>query len=385
MANMASEATPTNWGRIAFFFIGYMGLFVLALPALLLWIYQSQVGSLDWPPPTAEVSYGAEWTVENGQFVDGETLLNPTGPIVDARAVIAGSEAAAATVSMDGTLAAAAIGPDAGEALAANYRVTERETLAPGLERVATMDGMAGRLSAEPGRGLIVLGTSEEAAVARFEALPGLTSIATGPPPKVATSGQRWVAFVFLGFWVVLQFFLFGRMASWAAEVPPPKAVQKASKTELKNRLMSLATLDQPLQVTAGERPDELIVDWKWYDAKWMNVFHLSGARRANRIVLRLDPETRTVRAQDRSAALDWSTKPDGASIKWKADRGIRFVEYHAGREYGIILKDGAPKVALSHQWRFNLHEMKQPLIQLVRDAGWSWRPVVTFVRAFGG
>ena len=48
---MASDTAGVNGGRIAFFFLGYMGLFVLGLPALFLALYQRQVGSLDWPPP----------------------------------------------------------------------------------------------------------------------------------------------------------------------------------------------------------------------------------------------------------------------------------------------------------------------------------------------
>lgn len=381
---MATGDAPTNWGRIAAFFFGYMGLFVLALPALLLAIYQWQAGSLDWPPPTAQVAHGPEWAVADGQFSNPEALLKPRGPVVDARAVVPGAEAAAATVAMDGTLAAAAVGPGVGEALATNYKVSQRTPTGDGVEAVRTVDGMTGKLAAEPGRALIVLGVEPGTAEARWNELPGLTSVAAGPAPKVASSSQRWIAFAFLGFWVVLQFFLFGRMASWAAAVPPSQNAQPVvSASELKARLKGLAALDQPFEVK--DEGDELLADWKWYDAKWLDLMKLRGARRANRIVLRLDPETRTVRAQDRTAELDWGAGVDGASLKWKAERGINFFHYQAGREVGLIWKEGSPEVSLTHQWRFDLNDMKQPLIRIVREAGWTWRPVVTFVKAFGG
>lgn len=383
---MADEAVPTNWGRIAGFFLGYMGLFVLALPALLMWLYGQKVGSLDWPPPQATYGFGPEWAVEDGQFRNPGALLGAPARVVDARGVVAGAEAAAASVNPDGSLAAAAVGPgDMGAALGANYRVAERTPLAPGVEAVSTSDGMKGRLLAEPGRALIVLGLDQATADARAAAVASLTRVQIGEAPKVATAGQRKLAYGFLGFWVGLQFFLFGRVASWAGSVPPPAAVPAIPAAELEARLLGLASLDQPFQVTAGKARGELLADWKWYDAKWLDLIRLRGSRRANRLVLRLDPVSKTVRAQDQSAVIDWGAGVDGASLAWKAERGINFFEYQAGREFGIFLQDGKPEVSLTHQWRFDLADMKQPLIRIVRDAGWTWRPVVTFVRAFGG
>lgn len=127
------------------------------------------------------------------------------------------------------------------------------------------------------------------------------------------------------------------------------------------------------------------MADWKYYDAKWLDALKAHGRKEAHRIVLRLDPETRTVRAQDRHAALHWGAGVDGATLDWRVDRGIRFIEYQAGREIGLFLEEGEPKPKAGHPWRFDLHDMKQPLIRIVREAGWTWRPVVTFVRAFGG
>lgn len=382
----ADGDAPSNWGRILVFFLGYMGLFVLVVPAIILWLYQQKVGSLDWPPPAAVTAFGPEWAVTDGQFRDAAALLAAAGPVVDARSVVPSAEAAAAAVNQDGTLAAVAVGPgDMGAALASNYRVTVRAPAGDGLERVSTVDGMQGFLRAEPGRALIILGTDAASAEARMEAAGRLTTVTTGPAPRVATASERKLAYGFLAFWVGLQFFLFGRVASWAASVPPPAAVPAMSAAELEARLLALGTLDQPFEVRAGGRAGELVADWKWMDSKWLDMLRLRGSRRVNSIVLRLDPESRTVRAQDRSAAVDWATGVDGARLNWRMERGINFFEYQAGRELGLFLKDGKPEVSLTHQWRFDLGDMKQPLIRIVRDAGWTWRPVVTFVRAFGG
>ena len=382
---MASDTAGVNGGRIAFFFLCYMGLFVLGLPALFLALYQRQVGSLDWPPPAAVSGHGPEWAVAGGRFADAARLLGAAGSVVDARAVVPGATAAAAAVNPDGSLAAAAVGPgDMGAALAANYRVSE----ATPDGHVKTIDGMQGRLLAEPGRALIVLGMDRGTAEARAESVAGLTNAPARAPegaPNVAGDSQRWIAFGFVGFWVLLQAFLFPRMASWAAAVPPAPGRQAIPAAELESRLLGLAALDQPFTLARGGEPHELVADWKYYDAKWLDALKAHGRKEAHRIVLRLDPETRTVRAQDRHAALHWGAGVDGATLDWRVDRGIRFIEYQAGREIGLFLEEGEPKPKAGHPWRFDLHDMKQPLIRIVREADWTWRPVVTFVRAFGG
>ena len=378
---MAADAGGVNGGRIAAFYLGYMGLFMLALPALLLLLYQQQVGSLDSPPQAAATAHGPEWAVSGGRFTDAARLLGAAGPVVDARAVVPGATAAAAAVNPDGSLAAAAVGPgDMGAALAANYRVSE--TAPDG--HVKTIEGMQGRLFAEPGRALIVLGMDKGTADARLAAVATLTR-ANQPPPETATPAQRGFAFAFLGGWVLLQAFLFPRMASWAAAVPPPAGRQAVPAAELERRLMALAALDQPFTVARGAEPGDLQADWKYYDAKWLDLLKAHGRKDTHRIVLRLDPGTRTVRAQDRHATLHWGAGVDGARLDWKVDRGIRFLDYQAGREIGLFVEDGEVKMKTGHQWRFDLHDMKQPLIRVVRDAGWTWRPVVTFVKAFGG
>ncbi|TPE60067.1 hypothetical protein FJQ54_11665 [Sandaracinobacter neustonicus] len=209
---MKSAEISTNWGRIAAFFLGYLGLFVLAVPALLLALFQRQAGSLDWPPPAAVAGHGPEWAVADGQFVDAARLLGAAGPVVDARAVVPGAEAAAAAVNPDGSLAAAAVGAgDLGAALAANYRVS---TQGPD-GHVTTLDGMQGRLMAEPGRALIVLGMDKGTAAARADSVAALSHVAD-VAPRVASPAQRAAALGFVGFWAALQLFLFPRAARWA-------------------------------------------------------------------------------------------------------------------------------------------------------------------------
>lgn len=49
------------------------------------------------------------------------------------------------------------------------------------------------------------------------------------------------------------------------------------------------------------------------------------------------------------------------------------------------IHKDGKPTVDAAYTWSFNIQEMKRALIEIVTNAGWDWRPVVTFVRLING
>ena len=96
--NIGSGAAGVSGGRIATFFLGYMLLFVLVLPALILFLYQRQVGSLNDPPPMAAGSYGPEWAIADGHFTEGARLLGAAGPVVDARSIVPDAQAAAAAV-----------------------------------------------------------------------------------------------------------------------------------------------------------------------------------------------------------------------------------------------------------------------------------------------
>ncbi|MBL8700987.1 MAG: hypothetical protein JNK67_21610 [Alphaproteobacteria bacterium] len=212
------------------------------------------------------------------------------------------------------------------------------------------------------------------------------------PPPhgytgRLPTAGEITAIGIFTGAWVIAQFFIFGRVASWAGAVPATAGASPVGAAELTARLIALNALRAPWTVSQGRRPNELVIDWRYGDATWLDHMRVHGLRRSYRLVLRLDEGPRRVRAMEHSAALDWSAggRPVAASLRWTASRGIKFFEFAHERVFGVQIRNGMPTLDLSYAYTFNLQELKGPIIALVTAAGWEWRPVVTFFRPVGG
>lgn len=212
------------------------------------------------------------------------------------------------------------------------------------------------------------------------------------PPPhdytgRLPTSAEITAVGLFTGAWVVAQVFVFGRMASWASSVEPSPGASPVAGATLASRLLALNSLRAPWHVSAGRRPDEFLVDWRYADAVWLDPMRVHGLRHTWRLELRLDERNRIVRAMERHAELDWSAGavPTAATLRRQTSYGINFFQYQHGRVLGLQFRNGQPTLDLSYAYTFSLRELKNPIIDLVADAGWQFRPVITFWRPIGG
>jgi hypothetical protein len=177
-------------------------------------------------------------------------------------------------------------------------------------------------------------------------------------------------------FMVALYTVWFFKGSAWASSAPAVPGVAASSATELAARIETLNTLDVPFRVERSDRPNELLATWRYADAKWVDMARAHGLRRTFRIRLALDPSSHTVRATDHVAEYAWSAGRDGARIEWKAMTGIVFFQMEQRRVFGLqIDEQGRFKPELSYAYKFNLSEMKSPLINAVTRAGWNWRP----------
>lgn len=209
-----------------------------------------------------------------------------------------------------------------------------------------------------------------------------------GPPSVPADPFGEWVksiAFYGIFVWAGLQFFIFGRVASWAVQVPAVPGVAPVAAETLMQSLLSINEQDVPYTIKRGKHRNELVVDWRYADAKWLDLMRFHGMNKGYRLVLRFDEGAHNVRAQDRYASFDWSAGPDLLSLNWQMSLGITFYEYQHERVFGLQFKDGKPTFDLSYAYTFNLNEMKQPMIEIIRHSGWNFRPVITFFRLIGG
>ncbi len=206
------------------------------------------------------------------------------------------------------------------------------------------------------------------AAAAAFPALQPLGALFA--PTGVKVAGLLLMVALYVGW--------FFKGAAWASSSPAHAGAPTASAPTLAARLEAINALDVPFRIERGERPNEFFATWRYADAKWVDHARAHGLRRTFRIQLTFDEAAHTVRATDYVAGYDWSAGADGARIQWNAALGIVFFQTEQRRVFGLQLDEqGRFKPELSYAYKFNLQEMKSPLIDAVTRAGWNWRPTV--------
>ena len=369
--------------RVVLFF-AYFLILVIGMPMLLAGIVQHVYGLLD--KPAGELT----WAVKDGRFVHAQRLLASGGqPTVDLRPQLPYAAAAAMTY-VDGVSTMAVLAGSADDAARAMRELAQRFGVALPADAVQGRFGPTNFSHAQvlrrDERLLLLVGSDPAALDRQLAALPGLDDVSVHGN-RFAPDWMRRAAFGLLVLWVGLHAVLFGRVASWAGQVPALPGVAAVSAQELGGRLLALNRLDLPYEIKRGTAPNEYIVDWRYADAKWMDLARLHGMTRSYRLVLRLDDEAHNVRAQDRYASMDWSAGflQAAASLDWKVEWGITFWHYRHERVYGLQFRDGRPTVDLEYRYTFDLQELKQPIIEMTRHAGWNYRPVISFFRLIGG
>jgi len=224
-------------------------------------------------------------------------------------------------------------------------------------------------------------------AVAIVQAKYGLIDGPSAFPPNAFGEQMKSITKYGIFLWAGLQFFIFGRVASWAGQVSAIAGNTPMAMEALMQQLLSINEQDVPYTINRGSRDNELVIDWRYADAKWLDLMRLHGMSKGYRLVLRLDENAHNVRAQDRYASFDWSAGrgPDLMSLSWNVSLGITFYEYRTERVFGLQFKGGKPTFNLSYVYTFDLNELKQPMIEIIRHSGWNFRPVITFFRPIGG
>ncbi|MGV3707956.1 MAG: hypothetical protein ACO1Q7_03880 [Gemmatimonas sp.] len=176
---------------------------------------------------------------------------------------------------------------------------------------------------------------------------------------------------------MIIAVIYFFRGTSWAAEVPAVAGVSPVSAATLRERILSVNSLDVPFKVEVSPDDSNLItVTWRYADAKWIDLARAHGIRRTHRILMKLDEKNATVRPTDRFATMDWNAGAGGGSFSWMSGQGIVFFQAEYQKVFGLQLDANnrfTPK--LSYSYSFNLQEMKTPFIQAVTQSGWRWRP----------
>lgn len=212
-------------------------------------------------------------------------------------------------------------------------------------------------------------------AAAAVDAAPEARA-ANGRAPLVLTNRAMALVLPVLVLVAALWFF---KGSAWAARVLPAAGTPARSAAELRARLVAASGPDAPWTVTAGDAPDELVVTWRYADARWLDLAGAHGVTRVHRLVLRLDEDARAVRVREQWSRWSASAGRGGASLDWHTARGITFFERRAEVVLGLSLDAlrSGEGLGIGMRYRFDASALKAPFRRATTDAGWSWRPLV--------
>lgn len=143
-------------------------------------------------------------------------------------------------------------------------------------------------------------------------------------------------------------------------------------------RLLALNDPGRPWIVRRGPEAD-LVVEWKYADASWWGVLGKAGAGRAYRLRLYFDEARHRCGVLDELGTVDWSAgllSAPRVHFERSFFRGIQLANVERGVAYGFgtPIGGGAGKVL---DYKFDISEVKQPVIDVVCAAGWTFQPIL--------
>jgi hypothetical protein len=159
---------------------------------------------------------------------------------------------------------------------------------------------------------------------------------------------------------------------------PAPAAV-------LRERLLAVGKAEVPFTVRAGEEPGTLVAEWRYADARWLDLARAHAMHKSIRYVMRFDEPGHSVRVLEYRAEFGASAGAGGAGLQYSIRRGITFIDTQTETVLGLQVKDGVLTPALSYSWKFDIDEIRGPLARIVNEAGWAWKPLMLDVPWLAG
>jgi hypothetical protein len=147
-------------------------------------------------------------------------------------------------------------------------------------------------------------------------------------------------------------------------------------RVELERRLLALNNEQVPFSVMPSAESD-LAASWKIVDANWYEIFAKAGLDKSHTIYLRLDDGKHEARALEESSTVAWTAGVPRLSISIERTRGrtLGSKEFGAGYAFKGVNPLDFGQV---YNYRFNVSEMKDPIVKIITDNGWAYVPVTS-------
>ena len=196
---------------------------------------------------------------------------------------------------------------------------------------------------------------------------------------KAISEFQRWlcknepkVLFVFLGIYSICWVMVILKGGTWIAVVHPAKEVQPVPADKLESNLLKINELDVPFKLTQ-QKSDVFRAEWR-VDKKWQGILEKENIKHTVIIDMKLNNERKAVSVIEKKMKLIKEKGVFTSKIKFEIFRGVTFNSYDAATTYGLSYADGKFNIS-GYSYKFDLQEMKNPLIEIVVTSGWKWEP----------
>ena len=156
------------------------------------------------------------------------------------------------------------------------------------------------------------------------------------------------------------------------------------SKQALIDKILALNDPSRPYRVVKGTNTD-LTAEWKIADAEWYGIFNKNGLRQAYRAFLLVDEERHSVRCCEELGTVSWTVGLNGlvptVSFRKAFFRGRILYKKEYAKGYGLK-QLAPPEAGKVYDYKFDIDEIRGPIILTVEDNGWEWVPVTAIRHA---
>jgi hypothetical protein len=167
-----------------------------------------------------------------------------------------------------------------------------------------------------------------------------------------------------------------GFMDSLKGIVKASPGVTPLGKEVLIEKLIAVNHEKLPFRIQAGEDVD-LVAEWKIVDASWYEIFAGAKMEKSHKILINLDEAEQTARVLEESYSVQWKAGIPSISMKVEKFQGRTLGSKSFGTGYAF---KGVDPLSFGqvYQYRFDVSEMKNPIIEIVTGSGWDFVPVVS-------
>ncbi len=147
-----------------------------------------------------------------------------------------------------------------------------------------------------------------------------------------------------------------------------PGEGEPVSEAELRSVIKGINEFDAPVMVQ--EKGDQLVVTWKYVDAKWWEILAKAGLEKLYELHIKFDDRKKEVTLIDVTKSVSWRAGPTEVRVSGGFFRGVIFA-YEIGKAWGIKENFLPGKI---YDYKFVPQEIKNPVLNTIVRHGWGAR-----------